>query len=402
MVRRQQQISTWIAGLALVCALVLGLAVGWAQFQIIQRGGWVAHDWSLTAATPGEVQTQLQAGLNDETAKNATIAGQLLHVMVPALKIDRTFGAGEDVSISDDVRVASNIKTFVSAAALKLVENGQLKLDAPIEPYLTDPVRQILQKSGRPIDQITLRHLLNHSSGIADYGSSQLFQLLAYVPTAFGLAWHWTPRDQIWFGANLTQKSPVGARFDYSDTNYLIASDMIAKATVTANAGRALRQILDWPAIGAKDTFWENYEPTPPGTRLVRHFRGAIEDTHLDVSFDQYGGGGLVMSVSDLAHAHRAVVRGDVFKNRVATRTTMQASGTAAGSNGYGMGIAAMVIEGETCWSHGGRWGTMAIHCPRFDLTVARSWGQSNGGPDPSDPAGPIAGLIKLAQQGQP
>lgn len=399
---RKHPISTWIVGPALTVVLILGLSVSWAQFQINQRGGWVGHDWSLTGTTLGQVETQLQAGLDDETAKNATITGQLFHVMGPALRLDHTFGAGQGVLTSDDVRVASNIKTFVAAAALVLVENGQLKLDAPIGPYLSDPVLQIMQKSGRAVDQITLRNLLNHSSGIADYGSSQLFQLLAYVPTAFGLAWHWTPLDQIWFGANLTPKRPVGGQFDYSDTNYLLASDMIAKATSSANAGMALRQIFDWPAIGAIETFWENYEPAPAGTRLVRHFRGAIEDTHLDVSFDQYGGGGLIMSVSDLAHAHRAVVRGDVFKNRVATRTTMQASGTAAGSNGYGMGIAAMVIEGETCWSHGGRWGTMAIHCPKLDLTMARSWGQSNGGPDPYDPEGPIAGLIKLAQQSQP
>lgn len=398
MAPHKQPISTWIMGPALIVVLIVGLAVSWAQFQINQRSGWVAHDWSLMSARSGEVDAQLQADLITETVKNATIAGQLFHVTGPTLNIDRTFAAGAGVLANDDVRVASNIKPFVGAAALVLVETGQLKLDSPIAPYLSARVLQILERSGRPIDRITLRNLLNHSSGIGDYGSSRLFQVLAYVPTAFGLAWHWTPNDQIWFGANLTPNRPVGAQFDYSDTNYLLASDMIAKATGRANAGRALREILDWPAIGANETFWESYEPTPKGTRLVRHFRGAIEDTHLDVSFDQFGGGGLVMRVSDLAHAHRAIVRGDVFKDRVGTRSAMQASGTGAGSNGYGMGITAMIIEGEICWGHGGRWGTMALHCPRLDLTIARSWGQSNGGPSPNDPAGPIVGLIKLAQ----
>ena len=98
-----------------------------------------------------------------------------------------------------------------------------------------------MSAAGRNIDKISLRQLLSHSSGIADYGSSRLFQVLAYVPTAFGMAWHWQREDQIWFAANLTHKGQIGAKFDYADTNYLLASDMIARAENVENAGIALR-----------------------------------------------------------------------------------------------------------------------------------------------------------------
>jgi D-alanyl-D-alanine carboxypeptidase len=387
----------WISGVALGLAL-LGLgAVSFAQFQVNQRTGWNTVAWPLTANAP--LSEQLQQGLKRETAANINITGQFFHVIAPSLGLDKTFAAGQGVLPTDDIRVASNIKPFVAASALKLVETGQLSLDASISPYLTAPTRQILEKSGRPLSSITLRHLLTHSSGIGDYGSSRVFQLLGYVPTAFGMAWHWTPRDQIWFGANFTAKAPVGQAFDYSDTNYLLASEMIAVATGKPNAGIAVRALLDWPALGAWDAFWEFYEPTPQGTRIARHFWGAVEDTYLDVSFDQFGGGGLVMDMHDLAHAHRAIVRGDVFKNPVATAAIMQAAGKAKGANGYGMGISPMTILGETCWSHGGRWGTIALSCPALDLTVARSWGQSNAGPDQVDPTGPIVGLVRLAQE---
>jgi D-alanyl-D-alanine carboxypeptidase len=382
------------AGLGI--ALVFLGAASWAQFQVHQRAGWEALDWLLTGQSP--LPDQIQSQLARETARNTTILGQLLHVRAPSLGLDQTFAAGPDLLANDDVRVASNIKPFVAAAALKLVEAGKLELDAPIAPFLSDPVRKILERSGRPIDQISLRHLLSHTSGIADYGSSRMFQVLAYVPTSLGLAWHWTQQDQIWFAANLTPQGTFGAHFDYSDTNYLLASDMIAKAAGTANAGTALRKLLNWPSIGADEAFWESYEPTPAGTRLVRHFRGAIEDTQLDVSFDQYGGGGLVMSMDDLANAHRAIVRGEVFGNPKKTLALMQATGTAEGSDTYGLGVMALLIEGETCWSHGGRWGTIALHCPRLDLTIARSWGQSNGGPDTQDPKGLTASLIRLAK----
>jgi D-alanyl-D-alanine carboxypeptidase len=242
---------------------------------------------------------------------------------------------------------------------------------------------------------VTLRDLLNHSSGIPDYGNSQVFQVIAYIPTAFGFARHWTAGEQVWFSLNMLPNHDVGAAFDYSDTNYLLASDMIAKATGAPNAGVALRQLLNWPALGADETYWEGYEPTPAGTRIARHFRGGIEDTKLDISFDQYGGGGLVMSLDDLARSHRAVVRGEVFGDPK-IGLVMKTPGLAQRSDGYALGLHKMTIEGIECWGHGGRWGTVALHCPSIDLTIARSTGQSNAGPDDGDPKGVVAGLVRL------
>jgi D-alanyl-D-alanine carboxypeptidase len=390
---------TLITSAALLVILVVLLAASWAQFQVNQRRGWTAVDWTLTKKA--FLSDQLQAGLELEVAKNPNSPGQLFHVIAPSLGLDRTFVAGESLLADDDVRIASNIKPFVAAGALKLVETGRLQLDAPIAPFLSPSVARILRDAGRDIDHVSLRQLLNHSSGIADYGSSRIFQAVAYVPTAFGMAWHWKPEDQIWFAAQFTRKGKVGEHFDYSDTNYLLASDMITKATRTANAGVALRDLLGWSDIGAETTFWEFYEPEPVGTRRIRQFRGAIEDTNLDVSFDQYGGGGLVMSMRDLAYAHRAVARGDVFDNSMTT-ALMQEAGVASSSNGYGLGIAKTIIGGETCWSHGGRWGTTALHCPGVNLTIARSWGQSNASPDLNDPKGPVVGLIKLIAANNP
>ena len=396
MTAKRSTVRTWLTSLALGLVVLGLMTISFAQFQINQRSEWVSHEWRLLADQ--SLASHVQLNLDRETSSNKNIVGQLVHVSAPSLGLNTTFASGPDLLPSDDVRVASNIKTFIAAAALKLVETGQLSLDSPIKPYLSDPVRNILQRGDRKIDHISLRHLLNHSSGIADYGSSKVFQVLAYVPTAFGFAWHWTPQDEIWFAANLTPKGEVGTHFDYSDTNYLLAADMIAKATGAANAGIALRQLLNWSALGADETYWEFYEPAPPSTRRIRQFRGAIEDTHLDVSFDQYGGGGLVMSMDDLANAHRAVVRGAVFAQPLATRTQMQIAGTAPGSHGYGFGIAPLIIAGETCWSHGGRWGTLAVYCPRLDVSVAQSWGQSNAGPNPQDPHGMMAALIRLVQ----
>jgi D-alanyl-D-alanine carboxypeptidase len=379
--------------LALGILLFVLAASIYARVLVEQRSGFIVGTWALKADQP--LAPQLQEDLDAETALNPNILGQALHVIAPRLGLDATFVSGPNLLPTDDIRVASNIKPFVAAAALKLVEQGKLQISAPIGPYLSEPMAKILAGRGDTLTKVTLRDLLNHSSGIPDYGNSQLFQAIAYIPTAFGFARHWTPQEQVWFGAKLLPNRGVGTRFDYSDTNYLLASDLITKATGAPNAGIAVRNLLDWPAIGADETYWEGYEAAPAGTRLVRHFRGGIEDTKLDVSFDQYGGGGLVMSLDDLARAHRAVVRGEVFGDPKIL-LVMQTPGIAPGSDGYGLGITKMTIEGVTCWGHGGRWGTAALHCPSIDFTVARSTGQANAGPDMGEPNGAVASLITL------
>lgn len=387
----------FLAAVALGTMVLVLLCGSWAQWQVNQHAGWVQTKWRLDSAA--SLPLLLQADLDQETSANPNVAGQIVHVISGDLGLDASFASGPAILVSDDVRVASNIKPFIAAAMLKLIEGRFIAIDAPMEQYLSLPVRGLLQKSGRDVSKITIKQLLNHSSGIADYGNSRLFQALAYVPTAFGFGWHWRALDQIWFSFNMTTVEMPGTMFAYSDTNYLLLADIIENTSDTLNRATALRQILNWDAIGAPQTYWEGYEPAPRGTRLVRQFRGAIEDTHLDVSFDQHGGGGLVMDMHDLAHAHRAVVRGDVFKQPVkiaAQMTTlMREPGTAQGSGTYGLGLSKFVIAGEVCFGHGGRWGTNAFSCPDIDLTIARSWGQANANPNISDPDGLAAALVR-------
>jgi D-alanyl-D-alanine carboxypeptidase len=104
------------------------------------------------------------------------------------------------------------------------------------------------------------------------------------------------------------------------------------------------------------------------------------------------------MSMDDLGRATRAVVRGEVFANPVATRILMQTSGPDGSGEGYALGIEPTKLDGEVCWGHGGFWGTSAFHCPRLDITVARSTGQSNSMQGYREGFGPLSALILAAQ----
>ncbi len=382
----------WTTG-ALIVTLGLALAIGWSYWLGDQRSGWKDGDW--TSAGSSEA---IQKALDQETRANTNIPGQILYVRAPSLKLDQTWVAGPDLRVDDDVRVASNTKTFVAAMALMLVEEGAHKLDAPIGPYVSPKVRDMLSANGYGLDTITLRQLLSHTSGIPDYFGVALFEFLALVPNAYGLSAHWTPETEIWFALTFGQKAEPGETFAYSDTNYLIAADMINVATKAPNIGVAARNLLQWQKLGADETYWEALEPEPKDTRRTAQFRGGIRDSAVDVSYDQYGGGGLVMSMDDLGLATRAVVLGQVFKDPARSIKLMQTAGPDASAAGYGLGLEPITLAGETCWGHGGFWGTAAFHCPRLDITIARSVGQANARYDMAIESGPLAHLIARAQ----
>ncbi len=387
LVLRVALVSLTISAVALLASIWLGSL----------RTGWYETTWQLP--TQGLVTAgSLQGDLDRETQANPNIPGQLLYIRAPSLGLDQTLVSGPELRPDDDVRVASNTKPFVAAMALQLVEAGKMELDGPIGPALSVKVKAMMVKNGYPIDTISLRQLLNHTSGVPDYMSVPVFRIMALGPTAYGLSPHWTAETQIWFAVTFGPQGQVGENFVYSDTNYLIAADMIKQAVGAPAIGVAARQMMNWKNLGADETYWEAMEPAPAGTRRIPQYRGVIKDSELDVSFDQYGGGGLVMSMDDLGRATRAVVRGDVFANPVATRTLMQTPGPDGRAGGYGLGLQPSKVHGEVCWGHGGFWGTSAVHCPRLDITVARSTGQTHAFPSSGEGVSPLSVLILAAQ----
>ncbi|HEY9664833.1 MAG TPA: serine hydrolase domain-containing protein [Allocoleopsis sp.] len=67
--------------------------------------------------------------------------------------------------------IASLSKSFTAIAVLQLVEAGQIDLDAPVKQYLTN----FTLADTKTADQITIRHLLNHTSGLSNFGFSEAF-----------------------------------------------------------------------------------------------------------------------------------------------------------------------------------------------------------------------------------
>jgi D-alanyl-D-alanine carboxypeptidase len=147
-------------------------------------------------------------------------------------------------------RVGSITKTFVSTTLLQLVGEHRLHLDAPIGRYLPDVV------PGELGQRVTVRMLLNHTSGIGNY-TERLFRTaedLERVRTRT-----FTPQELVAIGLAMPPTNAPGAGWHYSNTNYIIAGLLVERLTghrVDAEVGRRILRPL-----GLRDTYFPGTDP---------------------------------------------------------------------------------------------------------------------------------------------
>jgi len=117
-------------------------------------------------------------------------------------------------------------KMFVSALALKLVQDKKLKLEDKALNYLDD---KPWFKSFPNYSEIKIVNLLNHTSGLPDYLYEPEF-LEAFIKNPKQKR---SPEDNIQSVSNKSAIHPVGKGWSYSDTNYIILGLIIEKVTAT-------------------------------------------------------------------------------------------------------------------------------------------------------------------------
>jgi D-alanyl-D-alanine carboxypeptidase len=323
--------------------------------------------------------------LVDEFAADSPgVPGVALAVLAPSADIDVTVAAGsagpdEPLTPNRPFRIASNTKTFTAAATLRLVESDVIGLDDPIAGRIDPELVDLLAGDGYDTDAITVRQLLQHTSGIYDYASDVDYQTVVLGGKG---EQHWERVDQVRFAVERGEPiGPPGQQYAYSDTGYILLGDLLERAT-GRTLGGAYRELLDFDHLGLDHTWLETVERTPPGTADRAHQYYEELDTYAaDPSFDLYGGGGLVSTVDDLAAFYRAVFAGGVFadSDTVEVMTTVPPVNTKAGA---AMGLFRLEdLELGECWTHSGFWGTVVISCPERDVTVALSVFQAS--PDP-------------------
>ncbi|MCK9780422.1 MULTISPECIES: serine hydrolase domain-containing protein [Enterobacterales] len=277
------------------------------------------------------------------------------------------------LTVDTPFRIASNTKTFLAAAFLRLWEQDALSLDDDITKYLSANYQQTLLELGYDLKTITLRHLLSHSSGLFDHANEAYLEEVIKDPTH-----KWTREEQI---ARYAQQGfpiiPAGKRFIYSDTGYILLGDILSQF-MKKNMATAVRDLLHFQNLDLPQTWWEGLEQQPKHFKArARQFTGEHEGTHIDASMDAFGGGGLVMTTLELAK-----FTADLFEDRVylhpSTLKEMKWQGSHTGAENYRLGLMAEETSLGTLYYHLGYWGSVAYYLPEKQIAIAGFTTQRN------------------------
>ena len=174
----------------------------WAACLLVLAAGCESRGAASGAATtsgpPPMDQRVLQQQLNDLQSRHPDTPGFAIAVLTFAGgSVTAATGvadpAGRAMTASTPLRIASNTKTFVAAAVLRLWEQGQVDLDASIARYLSAAHTRLLREDGYPLDAISVRHLLMHGSGLADHFAGDAYKNAVLANPAR----EWTRTEQL-------------------------------------------------------------------------------------------------------------------------------------------------------------------------------------------------------------
>jgi D-alanyl-D-alanine carboxypeptidase len=255
---------------------------------------------------------------------------------------------GERVPKNGQVRIASNTKMFTATVVLQLVGEGKIGLDEPIETYLPGLVR------GEGIDghDITVRQLLQHTSGLADYDEVLITDYFAVQHKYF------EPRQML--DAALTRPAlfAPGEGWSYSNTNYVLAGLLIQKVTGRPVGEEITNRIID--RIGLRQTYWPEDQEID-GAHPHGYWPGAdgkpVDVTVQDTSMG-WAAGALNGTPRDLNKFLTELLDGELLEPEQLTemKTLVDAPEfDTTGTARYGLGLATFELScGGVAWTHGG------------------------------------------------
>jgi D-alanyl-D-alanine carboxypeptidase len=235
-------------------------------------------------------------------------------------------GTSRKVPLAGRFRAGSITKTFVATVVLQLVAEGRIRLDDSVEHWLPGVV-----PNG---EHITVRELLNHTSGLYDYKNT-----LPLPPNEE----FYTNRYRTWTAAEQIEQAlanpPVfdtpGSQYDYSNTNYLLIGEIIQKVTGRTYAEEIERRLIR--PLKLHGTTLPGTSPWIRGPHMhgyVPKDGGLIDFTEMNPSL--FGAGGeLISTTDDLNRFFAALLGGHLLPARLLD--AMKTPGTRDGS--YGLGL---------------------------------------------------------------
>ncbi|MGB3298042.1 MAG: serine hydrolase [Phormidesmis sp.] len=251
---------------------------------------------------------------------------------------------------SDRFEAGSIAKTFLATTLLQLTESGQLSL----EDTLTDWLPTTLTDSVPNASEITIKQILGHTSGIADYLDVFVEQARAN-PTLF--VQDWQSEQLLGFLEGVEPFFEPGESWQYSNTNYILVGAVI-EAVIGNSYGQEVRdRILD--PLNLQDTFIAGEEEIPGG--YIKGYwdfdaNGTLDDLSITNLSWAGSAGSLISNTADLAAFFDALLKD---KTLLQPETLAQMLDTipvdSPNYDAYGLGIGTIESPNRFWYAHRGQ-----------------------------------------------
>lgn len=240
-------------------------------------------------------------------------------------------------------------KTYMAVAVLKLYEEGKINLDVSFAEYLPNQSKYITRSK-----EITVRMLLNHTSGIPEYNFSPSYvsELLQHPDELF------LPEDYLKYIHSKRLDFEPGSKYSYRNTNYVLLALMVD--AITGNHAKYISETIFKP-LGLTNTFYrdsENYlnYPLLTNTYWDRHSDGIIENVSLlqrtNVA-SLIGDDGIVTTPEEAVRFLKGLMENNLLKESTMNEMKSFVRDT-KGNERYGLGLARASMVGQTGYGHSG------------------------------------------------
>ncbi|WP_316251482.1 MULTISPECIES: serine hydrolase domain-containing protein [Streptomyces] len=260
-----------------------------------------------------------------------------------------TFNSDRPIRSDEHYRIGSQTKTFTAAVVLQLVDENKISLDAAIADYLPG----VITGNGYDGTRITVRQLLQHTSGLAAYTPQVVIDRPVSNPDGtYDLA------EVVRKGLSYAPVSAPGAGFTYSNTNYLVLGMLVEKVTGQPVHEAVTSRVIE--PLGLSRTAFpapgDRALPTPAvngyhGVRVGSFYFWTPAATYDPSLFSTAGA--MISTLEDLTAFYRALLAGRVVS--AAGLAEMQKVREAGPGVSFGLGIGRKELScGIVAWGHSG------------------------------------------------
>jgi CubicO group peptidase (beta-lactamase class C family) len=312
-------------------------------------------------------ENQINNIIKQYRAKNQ-LSGTILVAKDKHILVQNVFGLanqklGYKNKIDTQFLIGSISKQFTAVAILLLAEQGKLNL--------SDKVNKYLPNLPSWSDEVTIHHLLTHSSGLPDYINLSNF-----------LTKYHTPYELIEAKGQQDIKFKPGEAFFYSNINYVILGRIIEKVSGLKLEDYIERNLLI--RAGLNSTFLvhkntveslnqQREKKIALGYRFDPKNKTFLHVPSIDLS-NGFGAGSVISTVNDLYKWNQALYSNKIISSDSMKKFLFSYFYHEKYESDYGYGIEIMQLSnGQECYYHAGRWRGFTgilLYIPRTKITI--------------------------------